>query len=142
MAVSTYPFVNPNNLSNSDPSNIPQNWFTKMANLAPEKPFAVAETGYIAEDLHLETFDLHIKGTAEWQNQYITFMLDQMDRLDAELVVWFCSRDYDQLWPELEQQGVEEMHKTWKDTGLLDGNGRSRPALATWDRWMGYEYRK
>ena len=71
MAVSTYPFLN----GLERPSQIPGDWFGKMRRLAPELPFAVAETGLIAQPLVLESLQLTIPGRESWQAQYVGRLL-------------------------------------------------------------------
>jgi hypothetical protein len=138
-AVSTYPFIEAAGgpRGDADPDNLPRNWFTKMHDLAPEKPYAVAETGYIAEDLVLQTYGIDIKGTEAWQEAYLRFLLQECNKLDAEFVVYFMVRDYDQGWERLKQQGFGEFYKMWRDCGLIDGSGDARPSLAVWDAWFG-----
>jgi arabinogalactan endo-1,4-beta-galactosidase len=139
VAVSTYPFIEAAGGAHgdADPDNLPRNWFTRMHDLAPEKPFAVAETGYIAEDLVLQTYGINIKGTKEWQEEYVRFLFQECNKLDAEFVVYFLVRDYDQGWERLRQQGHGEFYKMWRDCGLIDGNGEARPSLGVWDTWFG-----
>ena len=70
IAVSTYPFwlydfperaANPKLFSND--------WLAEIRQLAPDKPFAVSETGYCAEDLKLNDFGVDIKANNEWQKE-------------------------------------------------------------------------
>jgi hypothetical protein len=138
MAVSTYPFVEAAGgpSGDADPDNLPRNWFTRMRDLAPGKPFAVAETGYIAEDLVLPKYGLNIKGTEAWQEAYLRFLLQECNKLDAEFVVYFLIRDYDRGWEKMKQQGLDEFYKMWRDCGLIDGDGQVRPSLAVWDAWF------
>jgi hypothetical protein len=139
MAVSTYPFIEAAGgpSGDADPDNLPQNWFTKMRDLAPEKPFAVAETGFIAEDLVLSSYGINIKGTAAWQEAYLRFLLQESNKLDAEFVVYFFIRDYDRVWEWMRQHGYDEFYKMWRDCGLIDEDGGARPSLAVWDAWFG-----
>jgi hypothetical protein len=130
IAVSTYPYT-----GHADPANIPADWFSGLANLAPEKPFAVAETGFIAERLIIDAMGVDIPGTAEWQDQYLQFLTSECRRLNARFAVWFVPRDYDSLWEYWEPFDPPQWIKLWKDTGLLDGAGDPRPSLGTWDAW-------
>ena len=136
VAVSTYPFWEfiLNVTGDSDPDKVVEaDWLSAMAELDPKKPFAVAETGYIAEDLTLNDYGVNIEGTEEWQARYVEMLFDECERLDARFIVWFCVRDYDQLWEYLEGEGFDEFFKTWRDTGLIDGDGNPRKALKVWD---------
>jgi hypothetical protein len=139
MAVSTYPFIEAAGgaTGNADPSSLPQNWFTKMRDLAPEKPFAVAETGFIAEDLKMSTYGIDIKGTAGWQADYVRFLFEECNKLDAEFVVYFFIRDYDRFWERMRELGYGELYKMWRDCGLIDENGTARESLGVWDAWYG-----
>jgi hypothetical protein len=135
VAVSTYPYLELGDEANPDV--IPADWFSRMTDLAPGKPFAVAENGYIAEDLVLESYGVYVKGTEEWQAEYVRFLLEESNDLDAEFVVWFVPRDYDLLWEKIKDLGVDELYKAWRDTGLYDGEGNARKSLEVWDSWLG-----
>lgn len=130
IAISSYPFF-----SKADPKELPENWFSQMAELAPEKPFAVAETGFIAEDLVLKNQGVTITGNERWQAEYVQFLLIKMRELNAKFVVWFISIDYDLMWTKIEQQ-MEEWNKIWRDTGLIDGNLEPRLSIEVWDAWL------
>jgi len=132
-AISTYPYM----YRDGDPQrikDIPKNWFEQVRSIAPGKPFAIAETGYIAEDL--SAFTKTFKSTPDEQNQYVQWMLSEANRLDAKFVVWFVITDYDDLWTVLKWVVMfNPLAKAWKDTGLYDGDLKPRPALKTWDNW-------
>lgn len=135
VAVSAYPYWVSHPPGDANPHNLPRSLFSQMAALAPEKPFAVAETGYIAEDL---TFggQVYVRGKEEWQADYVQFLFEEMNALNAAFVVWFVSRDYDKAWEQLERMGFEEVYKAWRDTGLIDGEGNPRMGLEVWDGWL------
>jgi hypothetical protein len=132
MAVSTYPFLT----GLEQPRQMPRNWFAKMRDLAPELPFAVAETGLIAEPLVLESLQLTIPGRESWQALYVRRLLREADRLHAEFVIWFVPVDYDLLWDRLKDQGVDEFYKLWRDCGLWDGDLYPRRSLFWWKKWL------
>jgi hypothetical protein len=136
VTVSTYPFVYSEYAPDvADPADLPASWFSDMADLAPDKPFAIAETSYIAEDLVVDGYDLTIKGDAAHQADYVEFLLEEMHHLDAEFVVWFVPRDYDQGWKRYGHV-LPSWSKTWRDCGLFDGRGNPRPALGVWNAWL------
>jgi hypothetical protein len=130
VAVSTYPYT-----YKSNPKDLPENWFSQMHELAPEKPFAIAETGFAAEDLVLKQYGVTLKGNEEWQAEYMNFMLSGANDLNAEFVIWFVSGDYDKIWAIMEKNGSDELFKLWKDNGLVDGNRDPRKSLSVWDAW-------
>jgi hypothetical protein len=132
MAVSTYPFLE----GREQPSRIPRNWFSKMKALAPELPFAVAESGLIAQPLVLESLELTIPGNESWQAQFVGRLLREAHRLQAEFVIWFVPIDYDLLWDRLKDQGVDEFYKLWRDCGLWDGELQPRKSLFLWKQWL------
>ena len=137
VAVSTYPFWTLEYAPDTaDPSDLPENWFSAVAALAPEKPFCIAETGYIAEDLIIDAYSITIKGRADYQAEYVKFLLEEMDTLDAEFVVWFVPRDYDLAWERLQDMGFPPWGKIWRDCGFINENGNPRPALGVWDSWL------
>lgn len=132
MAVSTYPFLE----GRESPSQLPGDWFAKMHELAPELPFAVAETGLIAEPLVLESLELTIPGNEWWQLGYVRRVLREAHLLRAEFVIWFVPIDYDLLWDRLEDKGVDEFYKLWRDCGLWDGELYPRRSLLVWKQWL------
>jgi hypothetical protein len=137
IAVSSYPYGAADGVGGTyaDPSRLPADWFRRIAALAPEKPFAVAETGFQAEDFVFRG-KLAIPGNAWWQADYVRWLLQEADALNARFVVWFVPRDYDLLWERLEKMGLPELFKSWRDTGLRDEKAQDRPALRTWDAWL------
>ena len=131
IAVSAYPYL----FGHHDPQTLPADFFSRVRELAPAKPFAVAETGFTAKDV--EAFGKSIPGTEAGQNAYLTFVLGESARLHAEFVVWFFYRDYDALWDRIKFLGPDvEIFKAFKNTGLLDSKGRDRPASSTWRTWL------
>ncbi|MFQ6089714.1 MAG: hypothetical protein ACE5K0_12555, partial [Candidatus Methanofastidiosia archaeon] len=132
IALSTYPYT-----EKANPHDLLEDWFSQIRDLAPEKPFAIAETGFIAENLVIEKYRVRIQGKEEWQAEYVQFLLSESNRLNAEFVIWFVSRDYDFGWIRLEEVGLDELFKLWRDTGLLDGEGKSRKSFKIWNAWLG-----
>jgi len=138
VAVSTYPFLPASSGSDrADPADLPEDWFSSMAGLAPAKPFAVAETAYIAEDLVLPELGLDIRGSEDWQASYVRFLLEECAELRGEFVVWFVPRDYDRRSEYMQGlPDVPELVYVWRDCGLLDGDGNARESLGIWDAWL------
>ena len=128
IAVSTYPFMNI-----APVATIPYDHFSAVADLAPEKPFAVAETCWPAEDVMGSIAGTTIYATEQDQEDYVDFLLDEADALDARFVTWFVSRDFDDLWDSYFQYLPEgAIARIWKDTGLYDGEGNARMGLSAW----------
>ena len=134
IAISTYPYLIQE--VEGDPRKIDGDWFRRMAELAPEKPFAVAETGYTAETVEFEGLGVTIEGKRAWQRKYAKLLFRQCRKLDAEFIVWFVAVDYDELWKLMEEGGAPEIFKAWRDSGLFDENMNKRPALKLWDKWL------
>jgi len=128
IAVSTYPFS-----YKADPKELPEDWFSEVAELAPEKPFAVAETSFIAEDLVLYGA-LWRSGNEKWQAEYVQFLLNKSNELNAKFIVWFVPIDYDLLWRKV--FNMDEFTRIWRDTGLLNENKEARLSLRIWDAWL------
>lgn len=131
IAVSTYPFIlNPN------PEELKQSFLEELIEIDPDKPFAIAETTYIAEKLVLESKGVEIEGNEEWQSQYVDYLLKQCNEYDAEFMVWFVPKDYDELWVKFSEQGIDETFKLWRDSGLIDENDLERNGKAIWQQWL------
>lgn len=131
VAVSTYPFVQPSVVGVA--ANIGSNWFQKIIDLAPDKPFAIAETGYIAENLSFP--DITIPSNVHEQTDYAAFLLREAVQKQAEFVTWFVPIDYDRLWDKVGDP-QKQWARTWQDTGLVDENLLPRPALKVWDSYL------
>jgi hypothetical protein len=84
----------------------------------------------------LEDYNLTLEGKSTWQNSYLDRLLQDMNEIDAELLIWFVSRDYDLAWEEMENLGFDELFKIWKDTGLVSGDGEDRIAMDVWQSWL------
>ena len=105
--------------------------------MAPEKPVAICETAFLAEDLSLERFNGNtIEGRQKYQLEYLDLVFNHMTGLNCKFVIWFVIRDYDQLWLLMEERGADEIFKSWRDTGLIDDKGNPRQALGCWDSWL------
>ena len=133
-AVSTYPYmaVGEDGFAADE---IPQNWLKQTQKIAPNKPFAIAENGYIAEDFDVLTKTM--PGSPQGQKRYMERMLREADELDAQFVIWFVIADYDELWGVLKWMVMfNPLMRAWKDTGLYDGDLHPRPALQVWDEWL------
>jgi hypothetical protein len=121
----------------ADPTQLPDDLFSRWADLDPAKPFAITETDYIAEDLVVDKPGIAIRGTPAGQSAYLERLLQAAHDLEAEFVIWFVVRDYDAGVRAMETAGIPTASALiWRDTGLLDGEGAPRPALAIWDTWL------
>jgi len=127
IAVSTYPFaVQP------DPLALRPDHFAALAALAPTKPFVVSETGWPAEDV-TAPYPVVIPSDDTNQRRYVERLLADAEALSAGFVVWFFTRDFDDLWDaQLQFLPGASLFRLWKDCGLYDGAGGARPALTTW----------
>lgn len=122
----------------TDPDDLPEDLLTSITDLAPGKPVAITETGYIAEDLDIDAFNMHIEGRRGWQTKYVWRLMEEASALNAEFVVWFVPWDYDMLLQTLEDLGlpIDPSFLIWRDNGMRDGAGRDRPSLSAWRRWL------
>jgi len=100
-----------------------------------DKPLAITETGFPAEDIILKTYNVEISGTPEKQTIYFETLLDRASQDNYLFVIAFLHRDYDALWEKIKNM-VPEAFIVWKDCGLVDENGVERPALDVWKRYF------
>lgn len=121
------------NLRESNPAKLGKDYFSRIAAAVPGKPFGVAETAFLGEDLVLPGIER--AGKAVWQDEYLNRLLDDCARLHAKFVVWTVPRDYDLLYLKLLANTPLEFLKILKDTGLLDGDGKPRKSFETWEKW-------
>ena len=127
LAASAYPYE-----AQADPRAVPADLFDRLARLDPAKRFAVAETGWAAENV-TAPYPKNIPADEERQRLYVERLLSDALRLNAAFVSWFLTRDFDDLWETtLKDLPGASLARLWKDTGLYAGDGRARPALASW----------
>jgi hypothetical protein len=127
IALSAYPYS-----QTPDPANIRPDFFSGLAALAPQKPFAIAETGWAAEDV-TAPYPQFIPETPARQKTYVEFLLGECRTFNAVFINWFLVRDYDDLWTsELQYLSNASITRVWKDIGLYDEAGNGRPALDSW----------
>jgi hypothetical protein len=132
IAVSTYPYM-----EGYTPQALPENWFADVAALDPTKPFAIAETGFIAEESYRDWLrGKTVEGSEAAQAAYVRLLLRSASRQHARFVVWFFPQDVDAFWKSLRNPLAKSFVKIWRDCGLVDGAGREREGLNEWDRWL------
>jgi len=136
--VSFYPFF-----TCLGPVERPAESFEWVRELTGDMPLAIAETAYPAEPTKVawgeEEFAL--PGTPEKQQAYYETLLKAATEDDYLFVITFLYRDYDRLWDDI-KANTPSWASAWKDTGLLDGDGQSRPAWRTWETYRARPYRR
>lgn len=110
---------------------LPEDFFDDLAALT-DKPIAITETGYPAQDLAIRVGDVRIEMPSDDAKQadYIQRLLAAAQAHQFRLVINFVLRDYDALWRAIGAR--EDLTIAWRDTGLYAEDGRERPALAAW----------
>ncbi len=112
-----------------------EDWMGPLAALG--KPIAVTETGYAAEPLVVPDLGIDTVSTPDWQADYVADLLTTAARHDARFVTYWEVRDYDRAFEFLLDAGTDPaLAAIWRDIGLVDGDGRPRPALGIWDAWL------
>ena len=134
LGISTYGYIFFDLLANGgNPAYLQPVWLSQAQQIAGEKPMAITETAWIAENYSPgRPFNFTIRGTADFQKDYLDKLFLEANDLDIEFIIWFSIVDYD-AW-----QAVygNEVSRIWQDTGLYDENLYERPALATWQNWL------
>jgi hypothetical protein len=100
-----------------------------------EKPYAMVETNDAAERLPLPQANVVIEGTEEKQTAYYQKLLALAQESEFEFVISFVHQDYDALWEKI-KANAPEIFMAWRDCGLLDENGRKRPAYSVWREYF------
>jgi len=131
IAMSSYAFVN-----YYTPTTLPADWFSAVAALDPEKPFAVGETSWPAETLG-NPYPVEIPATELEQADYVLRLMEDAESLEAVFVNWFFTRDFDDFW-ESDFQYLPDapIFRIWRDTGLYDGDGNAREGLSVWRDYL------
>ena len=138
IGLSAYPYAGVSSSAdgNTDPALFPAAYFNRYIQMS-SKPLAFAETGYIAEDLVIPSFNLNKQGRESWQRDYLEMVCRLCNQNRAKLLIWFCSKDYDAGNIRLQTMGLyQDLFALWQDIGLKDPAGRPRPVMQTWLNWM------
>ncbi len=152
VAISTYP-----HLRGFTAATLPADWFSSLRNVAPDKPFVVAETGFPAERFEGKWFNqpVTVAATPEMQRAYVRRLLTEAQRLDARLVTWFFPEDInaylrrqialvddparkaeaDALLAGQDVEALRGLAASCMNIGLSDEQYRPRPAIDEWDSW-------
>jgi hypothetical protein len=99
------------------------------------KPYAVVETNDTAERVQFPQSKLVLNGTPERQAAYVRTLLALAEQRRFRFVVLFIHQDYDALWDAIKAT-APELFIAWRDCGLIDERGRSRPAYAVWRDYL------
>lgn len=134
LGISVYPYAFFEHADKGDPANLPSNWLSQIQTIADGKPLAIAETGWVAEDLVIPTYSLNVPATEADQNAYVTTLLKESEALDMEFIIWFSVVDFDALWSGA--MGSSPLGQIWRDTGLYDEDIQPRAAFATWMQYV------
>jgi hypothetical protein len=96
-----------------------------------DKPYAMVETNDTAERTEFPKSKIVLSGSAEKQAAYLRSLLELANRRQFRFVVLFIHQDYDRLWDAI-QGTAPEFFIAWRDCGLVDENGKERPAFRIW----------
>ncbi|GJM09563.1 MAG: hypothetical protein DHS20C11_18390 [Lysobacteraceae bacterium] len=143
-AVSTY--ADHNDAVGGDATKLPADWFTRVKFIAPSKPFAILESGFIASPFMHPTIGVPIAGRQDRllipggpksQALFTVKMLDAAHELEAEFINLWAVRDLDLLFDRFAANSEfnHPMLRTAQDRGLYDETGNPRPALEVWEYW-------
>ena len=121
-----------------DPALISENLINQVANLDRSKKIAFCEFGYTAQDFTI--FSTPITGSDTWQRAFLERYMAVAQSMDCEFMCWFLHRDYDAVIQYFIDNsypaGIIESAKAWEYSGLVDHDGRERPALEVWKSWL------
>jgi hypothetical protein len=92
------------------------------------RPTAVCETSYPAQLFDLS--GLTWNGDTAKQLLFFNNLFQVAENHDAEFIINFVIRDYDDLWIAL--GSPEDINKMWRDTGFYDESGNPRAVLDAW----------
>ncbi len=96
-----------------------------------KKSYAVVETNEAAEELTFPSMGLTIHGTSAKQTAYYETLLSMAQQRRFTFIISFVHQDYDALWEKIKHNSPE-LFMAWRDCGLLDEDGRARPAYRLW----------
>lgn len=94
------------------------------------KPIAICETSYSAQEATLLGGTVVYNGSAAKQKQFFQNLFATCARHDTRFMVNFIVRDYDLLWQQI--GSPDDFNKIWRDTGFYDENGTERDVIKVW----------
>ena len=100
-----------------------------------KKPYAFVEVGEPAERLRIPSSGQIIDGTPQKQAAFYETLLAFARDHEVRFVISFLHRDYDALWEKIKGSSPEAF-MVWRDCGLLDQDGKARPAYTVWKRYF------
>ena len=130
IGVSVYPYAFFSHSDKGDPNNLPSDWLSQIETVAPGKPYFIAETGFVGEDLSIPDFSLSVTSNEDRQDLYVQKLFQEAEAIEAEGIIWFTAYDFDTLWSN---DLGDNLSLIWRDTGLKDGNQVKRKALTRWE---------
>ena len=130
LGLSVYPYAFYLPDDGATPASLPSNWLTQVRDFAPNKPLAITETGWTAQNLNLPEFSISIQSSEATQAEYLRRLMAEAQAIDAEFVVWWSSVDYDAFWNGV--LGQTQLTAIWRDIGLFDPSTQPRQALTDW----------
>jgi hypothetical protein len=121
------------------PVDRPKDAFDWIRSFVGDKRIAITETTFPAESTHLEKENADLPGSPESQKAYYETLLDAAMRDNYLFVTLFLYRDYDQLWERMKDV-FPGWAIAWRDSGLADGEGKPRPAMEVWKRYLAMKH--
>lgn len=97
------------------------------------KSIAFVETNALAQDLSIPNLNIFITSSEDEQNIYLETLLENAQKQNYEFVIWWSHRDYDKLLAFFPEE-MKDLGSIWRDTGLVDENGKERKAFSTWKK--------
>lgn len=134
VGISVYPFAFFEHENKGDPTTLPTNWLSQIKALAPDKPTAITEIAWPAENVNIPTQNLDVESDPQRQNAFVKRLFLEANTLSTDFIIWFTLIDYDELWRET--LGEDDVSQIWRDTGLVDESLQARPAFFTWTRFL------
>lgn len=133
-AISFYPYM-----SKFLGAPYPDNTFDELFHVS-EKPLAIAETGYVAQtfSITLDNGVATIESDQVKQQKYFKDLLEACSKRNAEFVINFVLRDYDQFWQQI--GSPTDLNIAWRDSGFYDENGNTRMVSNTWKDYLSRKF--
>ena len=137
---SLYPYAFWAMPDDADPADLASDWFHQLKTMARGKPLAVAEAGWTAEPLVIDSYGLNVHSTPEFQAAYVDKLLQEAASTDCLFVIWWALIDFDDMWAVMTDPNMRDLAAIWRDIGLFDGTVTPRIGLQHWDSWLNKTY--
>jgi hypothetical protein len=93
-------------------------------------PLAIEQTGYISQNMYIDTQAAYLFGSEDTQRLFFTFLLGLAQKYNFRYVIDYVPLDYGYNY------GTSTLSMAWAWTGLANSDGTPKEVLSLWDSYL------